>query len=177
MKMLCILAVTALVCAGCNKPSTEELSAKAREALEAKNYSLAIEHYTRIVQDYPESAAAESSMFVIGSIRSNDTHEYVEAINAYRSYLGRYPDGNRAAEAMFLIGYIYNNELHALDSAAQAYRMFLAAYPNHPMAQSAQFELDNLGKSPEDLLPKDVVAERPVPRDSRAGIRQREAKK
>ena len=173
MKMLCITAVVALVFAGCNRPSTEELSAKAKEAYDAKNYPAAIEHLTQIVQDYPESAAAESSMFAIGTIRSNDTHEYVGAINAYKEYFGRYPNGERAAEAMFLVGYIYNNELHALDSAAQAYRMFLAAYSRHPMAQSAQFELDNLGKAPEDLLPKDEVAERPVPRDSRAGARPR----
>src|SRR4030065_318958 len=102
MKMLCITAVVALVFAGCNRPSTEELSAKAKEAYDAKNYPAAIEHLTQIVQDYPESAARAS-------------------------------------------------------------RMFLAAYPRHPMAQSAQFELDNLGKAPEDLLPKDEVAERPVP--------------
>ena len=173
MKMLSIVVAIALVFAGCSKPSTEELAAKAKEASEAKNYPLAIEHLARIVQDYPESATAESSMFAIGAIRSNETHEYAEAINAYREYLGRFPNGQHAAEAMFLVGYIYNNDLHALDSAAQAYRMFLAAYPDHPMAQSAQFELDNLGKSPEDLLPKDVVAERPVPRDSRAGTRPR----
>jgi hypothetical protein len=60
---------------------------------------------------------------------------------------------------MFLIGYLYNNELHHLDSAAAAYRRFLEKYPNHEMALSAQFELDNLGKSPEELLPQQVATE------------------
>ncbi len=173
MKTACVAAALVILVAGCNRPSVEELSAKAKEAREAKNYTLAIENYTLIVQDFPGTAAAETSLFIIGTIRSNDTHEYMEAIDAYRRYLEQYPNGGHAAEALFLIGYIYNNELHTLDSAAAAYRAFLTAYPEHAMAQSARFELENLGKSPEEILPKDVVAERPVPRESRGKIQPR----
>jgi TolA-binding protein len=173
MKTLCVTAAIVVMFAGCSGPSAEELSARAKEAREAKNYPLAIENYTRIAKEYPGTAAAETSLFVLGAIRSNDTHEFTEAIHAYRSYLEQYPDGSHAPEAMFLVGYIYNNELHSLDSAAEAYRTFLASYPEDQMAQSARFELENLGKSPEEILPKDVVAERPAPPGSHTNVQPR----
>lgn len=157
-----LVAGMMLAFGACNRPSPEELFSKARQDLEAKNFAAAIENYTRVIRDYPESTVAETSMFSLGAIRQNGTHEYREAISAYRQYLERYPKGPRAPEAMFLIGYIFNNEMSMLDSAAQAYQSFLAAYPNHVMAQSARFELDNLGKSPEEILPKNLVAEEPA---------------
>ena len=54
---------------------------------------------------------------------------------------------------MFLTGFLCNEELKDLENAKNAYESFLAAYPNHEMADDAQFELKNLGKKPEELLP------------------------
>ena len=54
---------------------------------------------------------------------------------------------------MFLTAYIYHNELNDLGNAKTAYEAFLAKFPDHEMAQSAKFELQNLGKKPEELLP------------------------
>ena len=59
---------------------------------------------------------------------------------------------NSTPAALFLIGFVYNNHLHNLDSARIAYEQFLTQYPSHEMASSAKFELDNLGKSPEELF-------------------------
>ena len=63
---------------------------------------------------------------------------------------------------MFLIGYVYHNELRMLDSAKVAYERFLSEYPNHEMAISAQFELNTLGKPPEELVPKDEAPDATV---------------
>ena len=74
---------------------------------------------------------------------------------------------------MFLVGYLYNNELHNTDSAAAAYRRFLERFPQHEMATSAQYELQTLGKSPEELLPQDRETESPPP--AAAGRQRRQA--
>ncbi len=126
--------------------------AKAEETRKAQNFPLAIEQYSLVIREHPKSDLAETSQFMLATVYHNDTHEYQKAINEYARYAQIYPEGKQNATAMFLIGFLYNNELHNLDSAAVAYRNFLAKYPQHEMASSAKFELDNLGKPPEELL-------------------------
>jgi TolA-binding protein len=111
-----------------------------------------VEGYSGVINDHPSSVLAERALFQRAAIRTNDTKEHELAIADYRLYAQRYPDGEKTPLAMFLIGYIYNNELHNLDSAASAYRRFLEKYPTSEMAMSAQFELNTLGKSPEELI-------------------------
>jgi outer membrane protein assembly factor BamD (BamD/ComL family) len=94
-----------------------------------------------------------------------------EAIDAYGLYCREYPAGKQTPLAMFLIGYLYNNELHDIDSAASAYRRFLERYPDSEMATSARFELNTLGKSPEEALPippPEPAAKRPKKNPSQA---------
>ncbi len=157
-----LVTVLTLTAAGCSKPPAEEMYATAREAQKARKFPLAIEAYTKVCQEYPQSTLADTSMFTIATIRQNDMSEYIEAVNAYKQYIEKYPTGVFAPLASFLIGYIYNNDLHNLDSAAAAYRLFLARYPHHEMAASAQFELENLGKPPDQIFPKQVATQEPA---------------
>ena len=165
-RFLAVLFVGALV--GCSRPTAEEYYKRAKEAeLTAqkgldtvqnaqemvKLFQPAIDNYANLVAEYPASELAESALFSLATIRTNGTHEPQAAIDAYRRYVERYPAGNKAPVCLFMIGYLYNNELHNFDSAAVAYKRFLAAYPRDEMAMSAQFELDNLGKPPEQILP------------------------
>ncbi len=148
----------AVILAGCNRTSPQELSLQARQAMDMQNYPMAIEVYTRLVADHPRTPEADTAAYMIATIYNNNLREFEKAVGAYRAYLQRYPDGRQSPMALFLIGYLYNNELHNLDSAAATYRAFLAAYPEHDMAPSAKFELDNLGVPPERLIPQDVTA-------------------
>jgi tetratricopeptide (TPR) repeat protein len=155
-KTLIAVCGAAVLIAGCNRTSPEELMQQAQAAFNMQNFPMAIEIYTRVVADHPKSFQADTSAFMIATIYNNDLRDYEKAIGAYRDYLKRYPEGAHAPMALFLIGYLYNNELRNLDSAAATYRAFLAAYPDHEMAPSARFELDNLGKPPEMLVPQEV---------------------
>jgi outer membrane assembly lipoprotein YfiO len=166
MKLFSSLAL-ALLYIGCSVPSPEETYKKAEEALKAGNIPLAIECYNQVVSDHPGSPLAEQAAFRIAAAQHNEMHDYQGAIGSYQRYVELYPDGEKAPTALFLTGFLYNNELHKLDSAAVAYRLFLERYPKHEMAASAQFELENLGKSPEELLPKPSVAEESAPASSK----------
>jgi len=148
---------------GCAKQSAKEFFDIAEDARKSKDYERALGNYSRAVQEYPKSEFAEESQFSIGTILQNNTHKFRDAIAAYKRYIDLYPEGKKAPVALFLIGYIYNNDLNMLDSAAAAYRRFLAEYPNHEMAPSAQFELSNLGKPPEELLPRPALTEEKPP--------------
>jgi TolA-binding protein len=63
-----------------------------------------------------------------------------------------FPSSPNAPKMLFLAGFTYNNDLHLIDSARVLYAAFLEHYPSDPMAASARFELDNLGKSPDEFI-------------------------
>jgi TolA-binding protein len=92
-------------------------------------------------------------MFTIAKIQSDELNNFPKAIEAYKRYAEKFPEGKNAPLAMFLTAYIYHNELNDLGNAKAGYEAFLAKFPNHEMVQSATFELNNLGKKPEELLP------------------------
>jgi hypothetical protein len=160
--------------AGCARPTAEEYFAKAQKeersaALAAdtlrspvevrRAFEPALGLFESVVREYPHHELAETALFEIASIKNSNLHTPQEAIDAYNRYCGEYPAGKQTALAMFMIGYLYNNELHNNDSAAAANRRFLERFPESEMASSAQFELNTLGKSPEEALPIPVEPE------------------
>jgi len=177
--LVCSVVFASMFFAGCSKPTAEEYFARAqksyglvqRQADTLKNqqqlpdlFTPVMAEYEELISQHPASKEAETAMFLVATIQNNDLHQYQPAIDAYRRYVQHYPEGKQAPLAMFMMGYLYNNELRLLDSAASAYKRFLEKYPNSEMAASAKFELETLGKSPEELVPKEVVAEKPSPK-------------
>jgi outer membrane protein assembly factor BamD (BamD/ComL family) len=175
MRVFALLSVilAGFVFAGCSRMTPEELWAQAAQAEENARKTLdtartaldkkvlfapALESYGQLIDDYSNQPQAEEALIRRAAIRGNDTREIELAIQDYKLYAARYPEGKRAPLAMFLVGYMYNNELNNTDSAAAAYKRFLEKFPDNEMASSAQFELNTLGKAPEQLLP----AEEPV---------------
>ncbi len=53
---------------------------------------------------------------------------------------------------MFLLGFSYENDLKQNDKAREVYELFLKNYKSHELADDVQFSLNNLGKSPEDII-------------------------
>ena len=172
-----IAAIVLLSLIGCSKPTPEEalqraeqLLAQARTAADtvgspdqlASVFAPGIEALQGVVDGYPGTPEAERALFSVAATYNNESQEFQKAIDAYQRYVRTYPDGGKAAVAMFLVGYIYNNQLGNVDSARAAYQRFLEKYPQHEMAVSAQFELNNLGKSPEDLLPPQPAEQKPT---------------
>lgn len=141
------------VLTGCGKPDPEDYVGKATVAMNEMKFASAIEEFEKLTNDHPKSIQAEQAMFTIAKIYGDDLKNFPKAIDAYKRYGEKYPDGAQAPLAMFLTGYIYHNELDDLDKARAVFESFLAKFPNHEMAQSASFELQNLGKKPEELLP------------------------
>ena len=174
-----IMCLSLAALTGCGKPAAkdsfaraEEEEKRARKTVESATapqdlhavYQSTVEAFEKVIADHPEDELAEASLFRIANIRNNDTKEPALAIDLYKRYVQLYPNGKQTPLSMFIIGYLYNNELHNLDSASAAYKRFLEKYPDNEMAMSAQYELNTLGKTPDELLPKTQEAEKPVPK-------------
>jgi len=160
----------AALLAGCGKPTAEEYLQQAMEAEQKARQAAdtlrtpeqrrelflpVVEAYERVIAEYPDSQAVQSALFRQATLYNNDLQDYARAIDGYRKCAEKFPGSDKAAVSLFLMGYIYNNQLGQLDSARAAYERFLQRYPDHEMAISAQFELNSLGKSPDELLPKE----------------------
>lgn len=66
--------------------------------------------------------------------------------------LNEYPKYDRIPETVFLKAYIYENMLGNLGQALSTYQDFLSRFPEHDLADDAQAAINNLGKSPEELI-------------------------
>jgi TolA-binding protein len=130
----------------------DELWQKVEQARTGSNFDSTIQVCQRIVQEYPNGPKASAALYLLGETYQNGKHDYHTAINYYQAFVKKYPDLNATPVAMFIIGFIYNNNLQMIDSAKIAYREFVAKFPNHELASSAQFELENLGKSPDEII-------------------------
>ena len=63
-----------------------------------------------------------------------------------------FPNSREAAGAMFMKAFTLDNDLKRFDEAKLAYEAFLKKYPNDEFADDAQFLLNNLGKTPEEII-------------------------
>ncbi|GAB4341020.1 MAG: hypothetical protein Kow0037_27300 [Calditrichia bacterium] len=77
--------------------------------------------------------------------------KWSEAEANFQKILDEYPEGPFASKAMFMIGFINANYLKNFDKAKQYYGDFLKKYPKHELADDAQYEIQNLGKSVDEL--------------------------
>lgn len=158
---------------GCGKPSAQEYLDRGQQAEKnakaaadtlldrsaiAAAYAPVLENYRQLVEAYPHDPLAADAMFLIATIEQNNLRNPDAAVESYKRFTGTYPDAPKAPLAMFLVAYVYNNEIGNIDSARVWYTRFLERYPSHEMAQSAQFELTNLGRTPDELLSTKVAA-------------------
>jgi outer membrane protein assembly factor BamD (BamD/ComL family) len=85
-----------------------------------------------------------------------EQQNWTEAEANFLALLKEYPDGMFADRALFMVGYINNNHLKNLDRAREYYTKFIEKYPNHELVTAAKYELENLGKDPDELaFPKE----------------------
>jgi TolA-binding protein len=165
------VVVVMLVVGGCSKPSAEESFLAGEQAqkeaeaglgssqhIQDSLFQRAIGFYEAVVEDHPEDERAEMALFRIAELHNNGTRRFMDAINAYERSRSAYPSSPMAPVSLFMIGFLYNNEIRQFDKAAACYREFLDRYPDHELAGSARAELENIGKSPEQIIEKQLAA-------------------
>ena|GEM_PF-1129871 len=76
-----------------------------------------------------------------------------KSINLYDWILTKYAyDTATAPQALFLKAQTLDDVLDREDQAKPLYELFIEKYPNHAFADDAQFQLETLGKSPDEVL-------------------------
>jgi TolA-binding protein len=142
----------ALVLASCSGRNARSLYDEARASEDSGKFADAADKYDRVAREYPTEAVAETSLYKLVTIRSNTPGDKAPAVEAQRRFLEAYPQSGWAPKVTFMLAFNYNNELAQYDSAKKYYELFLAKYPGDELAPSAKFELETIGKGPEELL-------------------------
>ena len=147
-----LLLACALALISCGRHSPQDRYAEGREAERKGDLAAAARAYKDAVGASTETAYAESCQFRLAHmylVPEGDKHlAAAEQARFYRLF----PASKDAPGMLFLAAFTYNNDLHQTDSARALYAAFLERYPDHDLAGSARYELQNLGKSADELL-------------------------
>ncbi len=123
---------------------------KTRVATADEMYEL-INYYNQYYQTYKKDTlsplflyrAAEASLYINQGLKAIGYLKHIEV---------DYPDFKNMGNVVFLIGFTYENNEKNYESARKYYQKFIDKYPEHPLAKDTKILINNLGKSPEEMI-------------------------
>lgn len=133
------------------RKTKEQLDAEALRYVREENYKEAIKTYELMAEKYPQPSFADSVLFHIAQIYSNNLSDFESSIAAHKRLMEKFPASKYSLQSLFLIGFHYNNNVKDTVNARLYYEKFLAQYPNHELVTSVEWELKHLGKDPNEI--------------------------
>jgi len=154
-----LIVLISVVMVSCQKQREEGLYKTALEEIKNGNNQAAIENLEKLVENNPYSEFAPDAFFTLASLYQSmegdsiqKMNNYLKAVEYYTELIEKFPNNEKTPEAIFMAGFICAENLKDFERAKYFYKRFLKAYPDHELASSVQTELENLGKSPEEIL-------------------------
>lgn len=168
MKHIGLLLIIVLLLAGCNgtdkKTSTGEVNltdsiAGLENELFNQNASRIdrdkaiklVDFYSQYATEFPDDSLSPEYLYKASDISMN-LNRPVETIQLFDRMLTEYPDFEKTPTTLFLKAFVYEDQMNDLDNARKYYQLFIEKYPDSEFADDAKVSLENLGKSPEDLI-------------------------
>jgi outer membrane protein assembly factor BamD (BamD/ComL family) len=160
-KSYLILLLIPFLFAGCG-PSRDK-SAKTILAMEKRLFSpqstsfdkakwdSLINLYESFSKNFPNDSLVPGYTFNAANISMN-TGNGQKALALFDQIITRYPNYSKAPLCLFFKGYVYENLEHDLGKAKEIYLQFIEKYPNNEFVSAAQASIQNLGKSPEQMV-------------------------
>lgn len=129
----------------------EEQLKKADSRPERVQLDELLNKYISFVDKYPQDTA--STLYLYRAVNlTMGMGDGQAAMKLIDRTINEYPKSSRLAETVFLKAYVYENILSEYGKAAAIYRDFATRFPDHELADDAQIALNNMGKSPEELI-------------------------
>ncbi|HMG14752.1 MAG TPA: tetratricopeptide repeat protein [Saprospiraceae bacterium] len=99
----------------------------------------------------PKDSLAPAYLFE-ASQYSRNLGDLKSALNNMEKIKQDYPDFKRLADVIFYEGFMVENDMKDIHKAKEIYEDFLRRFPNHPYASNIKMNIQNLGKTPEEIL-------------------------
>lgn len=159
-KLILVFAAILFVAVSChsNKAKVEKITTLEKEIMASRMVKLdtakaahLIVMYDEFVKEFPKDTLSPIYLY-----RSADLNmalnKGTQSIVCLDKIINNYPNFDKIPDCMFLKAFVAENTMHNLPLAEQCYREFLKEYPTHSLAKDAEASLQNLGKSPEQLV-------------------------
>lgn len=153
------LFLLSLIFVVCSKTSDEDLYKLGIEEIKNNNVDQAFKYFEQLVDEHPQSEFAAESLILMADILQNKQVEETErkanlqkAVELYVRVQYDFPNSEKAPQALFMAGFVSSEMLKDYDAAAVHYKRFMKIYPDNELAVSVQEEINNLGKTPEEIL-------------------------
>jgi outer membrane protein assembly factor BamD (BamD/ComL family) len=163
MKQFTLLTAVILIAFLSSCSPSKEKSAGTNTSLEKRLFSPAATGFDKVKADsllaayesymksFPEDSLTLKYTFKAANLAMN-MNDAAHAIEIFDKFMQKYPDDAKARVSMFFKAYIYENQMKNLDKAKEIYLQFIEKYPDGEFAADARIALQNLGKSPEQMV-------------------------
>lgn len=155
------IVIIALLLASCN-PSKEKMTKDIADkekglfvdgspVLDKTKIKEVTDLYKKYVQTFPKDSMSPKYLYKASDLCMN-TGQSPDAIIFLDQIISDYPDFKKLPEAYFLKAFIYDDKIKNLDKARKAYIDFIQKFPKHDLVNDARISMDNLGKTPEQIV-------------------------
>ena len=110
-----------------------------------------VDAYIKYAKDFPKDSCSVNYLFKAANISMNIGKAKL-SVELFDQIMKDYPGYSKVPDCMFLKAFVYDNNLKEYKKAREFYEEFIKKYPTHEFADDAQACIDNLGKTPEQLM-------------------------
>lgn len=115
------------------------------------NLNNLLSQYIDFVDNHPTDSLAP--LYLYRGIRVKmSMNDGLGSMKLIDRFINQYTNTTSYPEVVFLKAYVYENLLSNYGRASEIYRDFIHAFPDHELQDDAQVAIQNMGKTPEELI-------------------------
>ncbi|HOY30941.1 MAG TPA: tetratricopeptide repeat protein [Bacteroidales bacterium] len=107
--------------------------------------------YKKFADQHPKDSLSPVYLYKAANLQMNNSQNE-DAVALLDILIKNYNDFSKLPEVYFLKAFIFENNIKNIKKAREAYTDFLQKYPKHDLADDAMISIDNLGKTPEQMV-------------------------
>lgn len=133
------------------KQLEDTLKANSDQHIDRNLAKALIDKSVTFAEAFPEDQFSPGFLFRAGNVAVG-IGSFADAANYFEMVHQKYSSYERAPDALFLEGFTYENHLNNIEKAKECYTSFLSRFPDDELAEQVKIVLENIGKSPEELV-------------------------
>jgi outer membrane protein assembly factor BamD (BamD/ComL family) len=159
--IIIIIILLSAILSGC-KPSREK-SVTNIQSMETSLYSEPSVTYNKVRGDsllqmyedfitrFPSDTLAPVFLFRAANLKMTEG-DGNRSLSLLDRFMQKFPDHPKAPVCLFFKAFVYENLLRNLALAKETYLLYIEKYPNGEFVKDAQMSVQNLGKTPDQMI-------------------------
>lgn len=107
--------------------------------------------YVDFIENYKEDSLYAKILFEAGEHATTNQSSRM-AVDFLTEFVETYPEDANVPDAFIDLAIVYETQMFDLEKAEYYLQQFLNKYPDHELVEVAKSQLDNLGRTPEEIM-------------------------